>query len=106
MTGLARAVLLAAALGFALHASAQDETRVLHGVTIADPYYFLEDGARPETQAFFRDQDAKARAALERIPGRAALLARIRDLSAAGVAITQLKLEAGKVFYLRRARGR
>ena len=86
-------------------ASAQDETRILHGVTIADPFHFLEDAARPETQAFFREQDARARAALERIPGRAALVARIRDLSATGVVVTQLKLEAGKVFYLRRAPG-
>ena len=90
------------AAGLAL---AQGATETLHGVAVHDPFRSLEDGARPETQAFYKEQDARTRAALERIPGRAALHARIRELSAGGTSVTDLKLEAGKVFYLRRNPG-
>jgi len=67
-----------------------------------DPFRALEDGSLPETQAYFRGEDAKARAALAALPGRAKLLERIGELSRSGTRITALRLEAGKVFYLRR----
>lgn len=70
---------------------------------IEDPYRFLEDPSRPETQAFFREQAAQARAQLDRIPGRAALLERIRALSASGTTITTLQLAGNRVFYLKLA---
>jgi len=79
---------------------------VLHGVEIADPYRWLEDLAAPETQQYFRAQGDHARAQLDRLPGRAALAARIRELSAAHVEITAVALAAGKVFYLKRDAGR
>ena len=84
---------------------AQETIDTLHGVAVADPFRSLEDASRPQTQAFFRDQDARARAALAAIPGRAALAERIRDLSRAGTVVTSLKLESGRVFYLRRLPG-
>jgi len=83
-------------------ALAQEAPEVIHGVAVPDPFRALEDASRPESQAFFRDQDARARALLAAIPGRAALFARIQELSRAGTVITSLKLEAGRVFYLRR----
>ena len=83
-------------------ALAQDAPEVIHGVAVPDPFRALEDKSRPETEAFFRDQDAKARAALAAIPGRAALAARIQELSRAGTTVTSLKLEGNRVFYLRR----
>lgn len=86
-------------------AGAQDAVETLHGIAVPDPYRALEDAPRPEAQAFFREHDARARAVLERLPGRAALAARIRELSASGAVVTNLRLEAGKVFYLRRAPG-
>jgi prolyl oligopeptidase len=89
----------------AFPALAQDATEIIHGVAIADPFRALEDATRPETQAFFRDQDARARAALAAIPGRAALAARIRELSRAGTVVTSLKLEGSRIFYLRRLPG-
>src|SRR5687767_9805601 len=36
-----------------------------------DPFRYLEDAADPRTQEFFREQAARARAALDAIPGRA-----------------------------------
>ena len=102
MKRLARAAFILAGLFALANAAAQGTTEVLHGVTVSDPFRFLEDATRPESQAFFKEQDAKARAALAAIPGRAALHARIRELSQAGTSITALKLEAGKIYYLRR----
>ena len=81
----------------------RDFREVLHGVEVADPYRWLEDTAAPEPQAFFRAQSDRTRDVLARIPARDGLLARIRELSAEEVAITQVALAAGKVFYLKLA---
>ena len=90
-------VLLLPTLGFG-----QGTTETIHGVAVADPFRSLEDVQSAQSQAFFRDQAAKARAALDAIPGRAALLERIRELSRSGTTITTIKLAANRVFYLRR----
>jgi prolyl oligopeptidase len=99
------AFLGAAALGLALaSASAQQPP---DASAAADPFRDLEDAARPESQAFFREQAARARARLDRIPGRAALLERIRALSDASVVVTSIKPTQGaRVFYLKLAPGR
>ena len=87
------------ALVFSLGAAAQAPAPA------EDPFRFLEDSANPETQRFFREQAAQARAQLDRIPARAALLERIRALSASGTTVTHVKLAAGRVFYLKLAPG-
>ena len=71
----------------------------IHGVEIADPYRWLEDLRSEEVRAFFRSQGDFARSELDRIPGRAPLLARIRELSDATTTVTGVKIAAGKVFY-------
>jgi prolyl oligopeptidase len=73
----------------------------IHGVVVDDPFRALENASDPATQAFFREQGARTRTALDRLPGRAALLDRIRALSGQSTAITSLTLAAGRVFYLR-----
>ena len=78
----------------------------IHGVDVVDPYRWLEDSGSEEVQAFFRAQGDFARAELDRIPGRAELLARIRELSDATTTVTMVKLAAGKVFYLKLAPGK
>ena len=93
---LAGAVLVGMALGTA---SAQD---AVPGAD--DPFRVLEDASRPETEAFYRNEGARARAALDQIPGRAGMLARIRALSESATTITALALANGpRVFYLRLA---
>lgn len=77
----------------------------LHGVEVVDPYRWLEDVRSEDAQAYVRAQDEHARRVLARIPGRAALAERIRELSAAQVAVRDIALAGGKVFYLKLAPG-
>ena len=71
-----------------------------------DAYRELEDSSQPRAQAFYREQGERAREALAALPGRAALLARIRALSDSTVSVTSLQATRGaRVFYLKRAPG-
>ncbi|MDX2220055.1 MAG: prolyl oligopeptidase family serine peptidase [Burkholderiales bacterium] len=76
-----------------------------HGTQVVDPYRYMEDLKNPEVQAIMKAQNDFARGVLDRIPGRAALAARINELSQAGVVITGVKLAAGRVFYFKLAPG-
>jgi prolyl oligopeptidase len=67
-----------------------------------DPFGYLENDADARTQAFYREQDAAARAKLDAIPGRGELLARIRALREAATTVASLALGGHRVFYLRR----
>src|SRR3954454_4555502 len=60
-------------------------TEVLHGVEVHDPYRWLEDGSSAETKAWASAQNARTRAALDSLPARARLHARLTSLFAAGV---------------------
>jgi prolyl oligopeptidase len=57
-----------------------DVTDILHGVEVADPYRWLEDETVPEVQAWMDAQDDYARDELARLPGRDALVARLKEL--------------------------
>ena len=54
---------------------------VIFGVTVKDPYRWLEDASSPEVQSWMKAQDAYARAKLGALPGREALVARLKQLS-------------------------
>lgn len=77
----------------------------LHGTPVGDPYRWLEDLASPEVQAWFRAQNAYARATLEALPGHAALLQRRREIDAAAPPDVSLPREAGGYWFytMRRA---
>ncbi len=78
----------------------------LFGAAVADPYRRLEDPDDPEVQAWFRAQDRAARAALGALPGRDALLARLRAIDAASPDDVSLPREAGgRSFYTRERAG-
>lgn len=49
-------------------------------VAAADPYRYLEDSADPRTVAWTTEQNARTRAALDAVPGRATLAARLDAL--------------------------
>ncbi len=57
-----------------------DVSDVLHGVTVADPYRWLEDPAAPPTRAWSEAQDRQCAAWLAGLTGRAALRARLTEL--------------------------
>jgi prolyl oligopeptidase len=57
-----------------------DTADVLHGVTVADPYRWLEDEKSAEVRTWMKAQDEFARGYLTRLPKRAELAARFREL--------------------------
>ena len=73
----------------------------------ADPYRELEATDTPKAQAFYRGEGARAREALDALPGRAALLARIEALSESSAPVSDLQaaLHGARVFYLKRPPG-
>jgi prolyl oligopeptidase len=61
-----------------------DESEILHGERIADPYRWLErDGA--ETRAWTDSENARTRGALDAVPERAPFAGRLRDLLSVGL---------------------
>jgi prolyl oligopeptidase len=66
--------------GFAKTTKREATVDSLHGVRVADPYRWLEDGKSPETSAWVLAQDAAARKELTALPERAALAARLKEL--------------------------
>ncbi|WP_165357143.1 prolyl oligopeptidase family serine peptidase [Sphingosinicella sp. CPCC 101087] len=82
-----------------------DFSEVLHGVRIADPYRWMENGEDPDWRPFLEGQGAYARAVLDSIPGRAALLQRISDLTAASTMANQLQSVGTRFFTLARPPG-
>ena len=57
---------------------------VLHGVSVADPYRWLEDSDSPEVRAWDEAQTAETRAWLDRLPVRMTLRARAKELLSVG----------------------
>src|SRR3954453_3901158 len=55
-------------------------TDTYHGVTVHDPYRWLEDASAPVVQSWTREQNAPPRAHLDAVPSRAAIKARLEAL--------------------------
>lgn len=97
--------------GYALGASRPPVAKVdvvtdtYFGRRIEDPYRWLEDWRGDEAHAWLEGQAAHAREVLDGIPERAELLARISELSGAGTIAIDVRVAAGRVFYLRRDPG-
>jgi prolyl oligopeptidase len=112
-TGWLALFFLAVAIGTAQGQSSQskqgppatrrdDVQEVLHGVTVSDPYRWLEDQNSPETRSWITAENAYTHAELDRWPGRSALEKRIAELKK--VERIQSPLERnGRLFYRRRA---
>lgn len=85
----------------------QDVTETLHGVTLHDPYRYMENVRDPKVQDWLKGQGAYARTVLDRIAGRDALEQRITELTAAsGDAIKDItRLPGDRIYYLKRAKG-
>jgi prolyl oligopeptidase len=73
------------------------------GTIVTDSYRYMEDLSAPEVQQWAHAQADFARATLDAIPGRAALLARIRELeSSVPARVTEVKLSAGDLVFLQK----
>jgi prolyl oligopeptidase len=57
-----------------------DVSETLHGVTVHDPYRWLEDPRSPEVMNWAHSQDEFARRYLDRIPERPAIADRLKEL--------------------------
>jgi prolyl oligopeptidase len=74
-------------------------TDVYHGVSVEDPYRWLENGRDPEVQAWSRAQDARTRAFLSSLPGAEPIRARVRELVLATQAQYQLSRPRGGTYF-------
>jgi prolyl oligopeptidase len=64
------------------HSPIEVITDFLHGVTVEDPYRWLEDQDSPRTRAWIEEQTRYARNYLDSIPGRDLIRRRIREFLA------------------------
>jgi len=64
------------------HSTLEPVTDVFHGVSVTDPYRWLEDQDSPRTRAWIAEQTHYARAYLDSIPGRERIRERIREFLA------------------------
>jgi prolyl oligopeptidase len=83
------------------HARESDVIETLHGVAVADPYRWLEDGASDETRAWVTAQNAFTSAILGELPRRAAIHGRLDELLTTGLVGTPV-LRGPRAFYARR----
>ena len=75
------------------------------GETVSDPYRWMENDKDPEWLPFLKGQNAHARALLDAIPGRSALLARIRQLSGDTASTRSAQRAGERLFYEQRPVG-
>ena len=58
----------------------EEVTETLHGVSVPDPYRWLEDQESPETRAWLQEQIAYTQSVLAAYPGREQIVARLTEL--------------------------
>lgn len=75
-----------------------------YGSKVTDPYRYMEDLKDPQVEAWFKAQNDYTRSALARIPGRATLLARIKELDESEPAVIEYvrALPGDHIFYTKR----
>ena len=78
-----------------------DIVDVLHGERVADPYRWLEDDGSERVREWTDRQNARTRAALDALPERRVLAARLRELLSVGLLGTPRPV-AGRIFHTRR----
>ena len=78
-----------------------DQVDTLHGSQVSDPYRWLEDEKADDVRKWTDAQDTLARAYLSKLPGRAAIAARMRELFYVESVGTPL-YRGNRLFYPRR----
>jgi prolyl oligopeptidase len=80
-------------------------TDMYFGVSVVDPYRWMESPGNAELDAWMRAQNAHTRSLLDRLPGRKGLLDRINALSEAGTLVYQVTRAGERFFYMKQAPG-
>lgn len=76
---------------------------VYYGNKVVDPYRYMENLKDPEVQAWFKAQNDYTRAVLASIPGRSALLERIKQLDqSASYHVSDVQRYQGERYYYRK----
>jgi prolyl oligopeptidase len=81
--------------------AAEPVTEVLHGVSITDPYRWLEDQDSPRTRAWIEEQTHYARSYLDNIAGRDRIRKRVREFLAVET-YDSLQRAGGRYFFRKR----
>ena len=76
-------------------------TEIFHGVSVTDPYRWLEDQDSPRTRAWIEEQTHYARSYLDNLPGRGRIRERIRELLAVET-YDSLQIAGGRYFFRKR----
>ncbi|MEZ5351568.1 MAG: prolyl oligopeptidase family serine peptidase [Bryobacteraceae bacterium] len=76
----------------------------LHGVTLTDPYRWLEDQQSAETRAWIAEQNRFTRTLLDPAPGREAIRKRMSELLRVETVLIPME-RGGRYFYRRRPAG-
>jgi len=83
------------------HSTADPVTDIFHGVSVTDPYRWLEDQDSPRTRAWIEEQTRHARSYLDNIPGRERIRGRIREFLAVET-YDSLQIAGGRYFFRKR----
>jgi prolyl oligopeptidase len=85
-------------------APVENVTNTYFGTRVIDPYQYMEDLSDSNVVAWLRAQNDYTHSLLDRIPGRASLLARIQELDNAVAARVQdfRRMPDGRYFYVKR----
>jgi prolyl oligopeptidase len=75
------------------------------GETLSDPYRWMENSKDPDWLPFLKGQNDHTRAVIDALPGRAALLKRIEQLSGESVATSRVQRAGGMTFIQQRPLG-
>jgi prolyl oligopeptidase len=79
-----------------------ETTDTLHGVTVLDPYRWLEDQAAPETRAWIDSENAYTEAVIGGLPGKERIERRLTELIKVDVVSVPF-VRGGRFFYSKRA---
>ena len=87
--------------------AAQNVQDVHWGVTVNDPYRFLEQVKEPAVQSWMKGQAEATESILKRIPGRVSIMEALKEKDAVGGTVISAitRTESGRWFYLKREQG-
>jgi prolyl oligopeptidase len=84
-------------------APVKDVTETFFGVTVSDPYRYMEDMKNPEVMAWMKAEADYARAVLDKVPQRAELLKEVTMYGdAASARVSGVQVVGDMVYYLKR----